>query len=120
MKRRVAVGTGLLVFLAGGVAQYFLHFVEPAGKGLARAGNALNDIRPGGLSLTLWIALALALVLGSVWVRSRRRIREQPCSTPKSSGCFRPCCLQCLAAPPCVVLRAWYTGGGKLRFTGGG
>lgn len=78
MKRRVAVGTGLLVFLAGAVAQYFLHFVEPAGKGLALAGNALNDIRPGGLSLTLWIALALALVLGSVWVRSRRRIREQP------------------------------------------
>ncbi|MEW5762097.1 MAG: hypothetical protein AB1776_02730 [Bacillota bacterium] len=79
MKRRVAVGIGLAVFLAGAVAQHFLHFVEQVGRGFAAAGAALNGTRPGGLSLSLWLALALALVLGSVWVRGRRRVlREQP------------------------------------------
>lgn len=77
MKRRLAVGIGLVVFVAGATTQHFFHFIEPVGRGLTTAGNALQSIRPGGISLTLWIALALALILGSVRVRAKRRGREQ-------------------------------------------
>ncbi|MGQ9497574.1 MAG: hypothetical protein ACUVRC_04530 [Desulfotomaculales bacterium] len=77
MKRRLAVGIGLVVFVAGATTQYFFHFIEFAGKSLVTAGHALQSIRPGGISLTLWIALALALILGSVRIRAKRRGREQ-------------------------------------------